>query len=72
MSRMSLRNRPLNLLLDFAFFAWLSYVVIAGRILPDEIVSILRNDTPAIAASEPHPMFVPNPSTLSGDEHPVA
>jgi hypothetical protein len=61
-SRLSFRNRPLNLVLDFVFFAWLSYVIVAGRVLPDEVVSLFRNDTPAIAATEPHPMFVPNPS----------
>jgi hypothetical protein len=72
-SRFSIRHRPLTLLLDFVFFAWLSYVIVAGRIMPDEVVSLFRNDTPAIAVTEPDPMFIPNPSMPAEHlQHPVA
>ena len=46
-------RRRRDLLLDLVFLVWLSYVMVAGRILPDEVVSFLRNDPPAAAITEP-------------------
>jgi hypothetical protein len=49
-------RRRLDLALDLVFVFWFAYIAVAGRILPEAVVSVFRSDAPAVVSTEPEVM----------------
>jgi hypothetical protein len=53
MKRLPHHSRPKKLALDLVFFVWLSYAVVTGQILPDQVIGLFRNEPAAVVFTEP-------------------
>jgi hypothetical protein len=46
-------RHPRELALDLMFVVWVSYVLISGRIIPQEAIALFQHDSPAVVVIEP-------------------
>jgi hypothetical protein len=53
MRKSLLRRHRTDLLLDALFALWVLHVLITGSLVPSAITTLLRNESPVVAVSEP-------------------